>query len=91
MKPSAFFINAARGPLVDEPALLAALRNKQIAGAGLDVFEEEPLPKDSPLLKMKNVLLSPHNANSSREHWKRIHETTIAHLIEELNREEALV
>lgn len=91
MKPAAYFFNAARGPLVDEPALIDALKNRQIAGAGLDVFEEEPLPKDSPLLKMNNVLLSPHNANSSREHWRRIHESTIANLIEELCRVEAAV
>jgi D-3-phosphoglycerate dehydrogenase len=86
MKPTAFFINVARGPLVDEPALLEALQKGQIAGAGLDVFEEEPLPSDSPLLKMTNVLLSPHNANSSAEHWKRIHEKSIANLLEELRR-----
>jgi phosphoglycerate dehydrogenase-like enzyme len=86
MKPTAFFINVARGPLVDEPALIEALQKGQIAGAGLDVFEEEPLPSDSPLLKMTNVLLSPHNANSSAEHWKRIHEKSIANLLEELRR-----
>lgn len=86
MKPTAYFINAARGPLVNEPELVEALKNEKIAGAALDVFEDEPLPKDSPLLLMSNVLLSPHNANSSREHWRRIHNSTIEHLIEELNR-----
>ena len=86
MKPTAFFINVARGPLVDEPALIEALHKGQVAGAGLDVFEEEPLPQDSPLLTMPNVLLSPHNANSSAEHWKRIHEKSIANLLEELMR-----
>jgi D-3-phosphoglycerate dehydrogenase len=84
MKPTAYFINAARGPLVDEPELVEALQKKKIAGAGLDVFENEPLPKDSPLLSMSNVLLSPHNANSSREHWRRIHESTIKNLLEVL-------
>lgn len=84
MKPSAYFINTARGSLVDEPALIAALQQGQIAGAGLDVFEDEPLPMDSPLRKMDNVLLSPHNANSSLEHWRRVHERTIANLLEEL-------
>lgn len=86
MKPTAYLINAARGPLVDEPALIEALQAGKIAGAGLDVFEEEPLPTTSPLLKMKNVLLSPHNANSSPEHWKRIHEKSIANLLEELKK-----
>ncbi|RJR15168.1 MAG: dihydrofolate reductase [Nitrospiraceae bacterium] len=86
MKPTAYFINAARGPLVNEPELVDALKQEKIAGAALDVFEDEPLPKDSPLLSMSNVLLSPHNANSSREHWRRIHNSTIEHLIEELNR-----
>ncbi len=90
MKPTAYFVNTARGSLVDEPALIEALQNKQIAGAGLDVFEDEPLPQDSPLRSMSNVLLSPHNANSSPEHWKRIHEATIANLIEELHCEEAV-
>lgn len=87
MKPTAYFINTARGPLVDESAIIKALQNRQIAGAALDVFEDEPLPKNSPLRSMTNVLLSPHNANSSPEHWKRIHQTTLNHLLEELQRE----
>ncbi|MBE9507208.1 MAG: phosphoglycerate dehydrogenase [Chloroflexi bacterium] len=90
MKPSAYLINTARGPLVDELALIAALQQGQIAGAGLDVFEDEPLPVDSPLRKMDNVLLSPHNANSSPEHWRRVHESTIANLLEELYCREGL-
>jgi len=88
MKPTAYFMNMARGPLVDEPTLIAALQNRQIAGAALDVFEDEPLPKNSSLRSMTNVLLSPHNANSSQEHWKRIHKSTLAHLLEELQREQ---
>ncbi|KPK02657.1 MAG: hypothetical protein AMK71_01520 [Nitrospira bacterium SG8_35_4] len=91
MKPDAYFINAARGPLVDEPAVIEALQNKLIAGAALDVFEDEPLPLESPLRSMSNVLLSPHNANSSEEHWKRIHRSTIANLLEELKKEEITV
>ena len=87
MKPTAYFINTARGPLVDEPALIAALQNRQITGAALDVFEDEPLPVNSALRSMSNVLLSPHNANSSHEHWERIHKSTLAHLLEELQRE----
>ena len=60
MKPSAYIINTSRGPIVEEAALLAALRGKTIAGAGLDVFDVEPLPADHPLRKMDNVVLTPH-------------------------------
>jgi D-3-phosphoglycerate dehydrogenase len=65
MKPSAYIINAARGPLVDEKALYAALANGGIAGAGLDVFEEEPIKMDNPLLKLDNVILTGHSAHYS--------------------------
>jgi D-3-phosphoglycerate dehydrogenase len=84
MKPSAVVINTARGPIVDEPALIAALQSGQIAGAALDVFEHEPLPLDSPLLKMDNVMLAPHNANSSLAAWERVHWNTIKNLLEGL-------
>jgi len=60
MKRSAFFINLARGPIADEAALIAALQNGTIAGAGLDVYEQEPVAADNPLLAMDNVLLTPH-------------------------------
>jgi phosphoglycerate dehydrogenase-like enzyme len=60
MKRSAYFINLSRGPIVDEPALIAALRGGVIAGAGLDVFEQEPVAPDNPLLTMDNVLVTPH-------------------------------
>jgi len=62
MKPDAFFINTSRGAVVDEPALIEALRQNRICGAGLDVFATEPLPAASPLRKLNNVILSPHNA-----------------------------
>ena len=65
MKPTAFFINTARGKVVDEPALVKALQEKRLAGAGLDVFEVEPLPDSSPLKQMENVLLAPHLAGTS--------------------------
>jgi phosphoglycerate dehydrogenase-like enzyme len=60
MKPSAYLVNMARGSVIDEPALIEALRAGTIAGAGLDVFEREPLPSDSPLWDMPNVLITPH-------------------------------
>ena len=84
MKPSAVLINTARGPIVDEKALAAALGSGRIGGAALDVFEFEPLPKDSPLLKMDNVMLAPHNSNSSTTAWERIHWNTIKNLVEGL-------
>ncbi len=67
MKPQAFLINTSRGPIVNEPALIEALRNEKVAGAGLDVFSKEPIPEDSPLLGLKNVILTPHSAALTRE------------------------
>ena len=84
MKSSAVLINTARGPIVDETALVAALGSGQIGGAALDVFEFEPLPLDSPLLKMDHVMLAPHNSNSSPTAWERIHWNTIKNLVEGL-------
>ena len=61
MKPSAFFVNLSRGPIADERALIAALRDRVIAGAALDVFEQEPVAADNPLLTMDNVIVTPHS------------------------------
>jgi D-3-phosphoglycerate dehydrogenase len=84
MKPTAVLINTARGPLVDESALIRALEEKRIAGAALDVFEIEPLPEDSPLRRMENVLLAAHNSNSSPAAWERVHWNTIRNLLDGL-------
>jgi phosphoglycerate dehydrogenase-like enzyme len=70
MKPSAFIINTSRGPIIDEAALLVALRDKKIAGAGLDTFDVEPLPLDHPLRKMDNVVLTPHLGYVSEQNYK---------------------
>jgi D-3-phosphoglycerate dehydrogenase / 2-oxoglutarate reductase len=69
---------------VDEPALISALQSVQITGAALDVYEVEPLPSDSPLLDMDNVMLAPHNANSSPAAWERVHQNTIHQLLQGL-------
>lgn len=84
MKPIAYLINASRGPIIDEPELIKALQEQQLAGAALDVFEEEPLPTDSPLRQLDNCLLAPHNANSSPIAWTRVHENTVNNLLEGL-------
>jgi D-3-phosphoglycerate dehydrogenase / 2-oxoglutarate reductase len=65
MKPTAYFINTCRGPTVDEAALIKALQDGEIAGAGIDVFEVEPTPADNPLLRLDNVIVTPHSAGSS--------------------------
>lgn len=77
----AVLINTSRGPVVSEPDLINALKCGRLAGAGLDVFEEEPLPLDSPLLKLDNVLLAPHNSNSSPTAWERVHWNTLRNLV----------
>lgn len=81
IKSSAVLVNTARGSIIDEPALVSALQKGAIAGAALDVFEFEPLPEDSPLLKMDNVMLAPHNSNSSPTAWERVHWNTIRNLL----------
>jgi phosphoglycerate dehydrogenase-like enzyme len=72
MKPGAYLINIARGAVVDEPALVDALRSKHLSGAALDVFDQEPLPESSPLWEMENVLVSPHSASTSDRENERL-------------------
>lgn len=71
MRPDSYLINVGRGPLVDEDALLEAIRNEKIAGAGLDVFVEEPLPPKSPFWNLENILITPHTAAVTDRLWDR--------------------
>ena len=71
MKPTSILINTSRGPVVDEEALISALQSGVIAAAGLDVFEKEPVSPDNPLLKMDNVVATPHMAGTTRDTWAR--------------------
>ena len=70
MKPTAYLVNTARGPIVDEAALLNALQRRAIAGAALDVFSEEPLPRDHPLRQLDNVVLTPHLGYVTAENYR---------------------
>jgi D-3-phosphoglycerate dehydrogenase len=70
MKPTAYLINTSRGPIIDEAAMLKALAEKRIAGAGLDVFDIEPLPLDSPLRRLDNVVLTPHLGYVSVQNYR---------------------
>jgi gluconate 2-dehydrogenase len=85
MKRTAFLINASRGPIVDEPALVEALKDGTIAGAGLDVYVEEPLSVESPLLKMDNVVTLPHIGSATHETRRAMNENAAENLIGALN------
>jgi D-3-phosphoglycerate dehydrogenase len=87
MQPHAVLINTSRGQVIDEKDLIEALHQGQIAGAGLDVFEEEPLPAGHPFMSMENVLISPHNANSSPGAWARVHKSSLRNLFQGLGLE----
>jgi D-3-phosphoglycerate dehydrogenase len=82
VKPSAFLINVSRGGVVDTAAMIAALEEKRIAGAALDVFEQEPLPSDHPLLKMDNVIITPHIASYSAEAALQLRRDTARRVVE---------
>ncbi|HZM34141.1 MAG TPA: NAD(P)-dependent oxidoreductase [Burkholderiales bacterium] len=81
MKPTAYLINVARGPIVDESALYDVLASRRIAGAGLDVFEEEPTPTSNPILKLDNVIVSPHSLAWTDELFSNIARTAIGALL----------
>lgn len=81
MKKTAYLINNSRGPVVDEKALYKALKERWIAGAALDVFEEEPTPMDNPLLKLDNVVVAPHISSASHETRSRMAEMTAENLV----------
>ena len=80
MKKTAWFINVARGPIVDEGALVKALKEGWIAGAGLDVFEKEPLPEESPLWDLDNVIITPHIAGPTPHYMDRLMDLFIDNL-----------
>jgi D-3-phosphoglycerate dehydrogenase / 2-oxoglutarate reductase len=87
MKRGAFLVNVSRGGLIDEDALVAALRSGQLAGAGLDVYQQEPIQKDHPLLSMDNVVLSDHIASLTWAGHERLYSTAIQHALQVLRGE----
>ena len=88
MKRNAILINTARGPVVDEDALAEVLENRWIAGAGLDVFSAEPLPTDSPFMRLRNVVLAPHIGSATNETRQLMSEISAKNLLAVLNGEE---
>lgn len=85
VKPGAVIINTARGPIIDENALVQALTEGRLGGAALDVFKVEPLPLESPLRAIDNVMLAAHNSNSSPSAWEKVHWNTILNLLDGLH------
>lgn len=85
MKDGAYLINTSRGPLIDEKALIRALRTGKIAGAALDVFEKEPLPDDSPLRTFENCILGAHNSSNTIDAVLRVNDLAIENLLKGLN------
>ena len=87
MKSSAYILNTSRGPIIDEPSMIEALNNEVIAGAGLDVFDEEPLPKDHPLRAMPNVLISPHLGGRTKENFVSRYQDCVENVLAWLKQE----
>lgn len=85
MKPTGVLINMARGPVVDHEALYAALKSRQIGGAAVDVTDPEPLPRDHPLLSLKNLVITPHLGSASDRTRRRMAEMTVENLLSGLN------
>jgi len=85
MKPTAYLVNTARGGIVDEQALHTALTTAKLAGAGLDVFEQEPPPQDNPLLKLPSVIIAPHMAGVTRESLDRMGLQTARNILSALD------
>lgn len=85
MRPGSYFVNVSRGSLVDEAALYDALTRGALAGAGLDVFRDEPPPLDHPLLTLDNVLVSPHSASSTEECWQRMSAAAVQNALDGLD------
>jgi phosphoglycerate dehydrogenase-like enzyme len=81
MKPSAYLVNTSRGPIVDELALVDALRNNRIAGAGLDVYETEPLSADNPFRSLNNVLLTPHMGYVTRNNITHMYNQAVDDIV----------
>ncbi len=85
MKPTAYLINTARGPIVDEAALLDLLRQRKIAGAGLDTFSEEPLPVDHPIRRLDNVVLTPHLGYVTEQGYRRYYSDMVEDIVAWMN------
>jgi D-3-phosphoglycerate dehydrogenase len=84
-----FVVNTARGPLIDEPALVRALESGQVAGAALDVFEDEPLAASSPLRRFESVILGAHNSSNTAEAARRVNDLAVRNLLDALASETA--
>ena len=82
MKPSAYLVNTSRGPIVDEAALIESLKNSTIAGAGLDVYDVEPLPADHPLRGLKNAVLTGHTGYVIKELYERVYSESVENILE---------
>lgn len=82
MKETAFLVNTARGPIIDEDKLIIALQNKKIAGAALEVFAQEPINKDNKLLELHNVILTPHIVYKTEEALNRRVEVTVNNIVD---------